>query len=108
MGAYWTLRIYPESPFFPMAFRVGRTYRVLEHRLVMAIHLGRCLEDWELVHHKDNDGLNNRFNNLELLTGGNAQNQMYAKMHRKITLLKACIVKLEEQNRLLRWNNKLL
>lgn len=39
---------------------------VLEHRLVMAIHLGRPLEDWEVVHHIDHNRSNNDISNLEL------------------------------------------
>jgi hypothetical protein len=40
----------------------------LEHRYLMAQKIGRSLQSNEHVHHKDDDGLNNRLSNLVLLS----------------------------------------
>jgi len=49
--------------FLPMARKDGY---IMEHRLLMAIHLGRCLSRTEVVHHMNHDPQDNRLENLEL------------------------------------------
>jgi len=58
-----------DNPFYPMATNTGQKRfggYILQHRLVMAKHLGRCLEPFEVVHHIDGDKQNNGLSNLKL------------------------------------------
>ena len=48
----------------------GRRVARREHRVLMERHLGRKLEPWELVHHKDGNPQNNAIENLELVEWG--------------------------------------
>jgi len=67
---YIRVAIRRDDFFFPMSNHRGNEYRgyIMEHRLVMAKYLNRCLVPWEVVHHKNGIKTDNRLENLELLS----------------------------------------
>ena len=87
---YLLQKLFPADFFFPMARGDGY---VMEHRLVMAKHLGRCLHRWEIVHHKNHIKDDNRIENLQLVTDDR---------HKQLTELEKRITFLEKENRKLR------
>lgn len=109
LSGYVFIKLSPDSFFHSMADKRGY---VREHRLVMAQSLGRCLQPWEIVHHKGvrYKGIRNRSDNLR-----NNLQLVSDDRHSQLTILGNKIDKLlEEQKglkqeiRLLRLENKLL
>lgn len=94
--------------FYPMA---DKTNRVYEHRLVYAQHIGRCLQGWEIVHHR-NGKLNeqgekdNNWGNLQLTARG--QHDAITQMEAKVNALLVMQDDLMHEIRLLRWENETL
>jgi hypothetical protein len=44
-----------------------KAFEIAEHRLVVEQHIGRSLEPWESVHHRNGVRDDNRFENLEIV-----------------------------------------
>ncbi len=85
--------VLPLNDFFsPMG---DKSHRVLEHRLIMAKYLNRCLLAWEVVHHRNGVKGDNRLENLELLSSRGKHNIQINKY----------ILKLERENTVLREEN---
>lgn len=78
-GGYVLAKLEADSPYYPMQ---NKGSYVFEHRLVMAMSLGRCLEPWETVHHKNGIRTDNRLDNLKLLpkAGHNTQSHAYIRL----------------------------
>jgi ribosomal protein S27E len=90
-NGYYYVRLQKDDFFFSMA--LANNY-VLEHRLIMAKHLGRCLHSWEIVHHKDHNRINNDINNLQLVD---------ISYHQILTVLENSNKKLQLENNNLKY-----
>jgi len=89
-GGYIGIWVSSDDPFYPMADKSGY---VLEHRLIVAKKLGRCLLKAEHVHHRDGIKDHNEDSNLELISPAN--HALYG------TMCANC--ELRKEIRLLRW-----
>lgn len=79
--------VYVRIPNHPRATSTGYVY---EHRAVVENHLGRLLEDGEVVHHVNHDKTDNRIENLVLLNG-----KSHARLHGEEMHKEAYVVKLK-------------
>lgn len=100
---YIGIRLSPDDFFFPMA---GLKEYVLEHRLVVARRLGRCLQPWEIVHHRNHIKDDNGDENLYLATdAGHKQitrlETILKRQQLDIETLKGQVMLLEAENALL-------
>ena len=86
-GGKWTTktgRTYIYMPDHPCCNSRGY---VIAHRLVMEKVLGRYLSSDEIVHHKDENPLNNHFTNLEVMTKAEHMRHHALKRHSEFRLL---------------------
>ena len=104
-NGYIMITLQPDDFFLPMA---GTDRRVLEHRLVMAKYLNRCLLPWEIIHHKNGIRNDNRIENLSLMkgraahSGFNILQRNNMKLEKRILQLEQRIILLEADNALLK------
>lgn len=96
---YKMVLLEPNSPFIAMGIKAAgsSSLYVREHRLVMAQHLGRPLERWEVVHHKNHHKLDNRIENLELIQGQTCH-QGETIAHTELLKMKAEMTRLKAEN----------
>ena len=73
LRGYVYVRLEEDDFFLPMA-NVKRWVR--EHRLIIAQEIGRCLQQWEHVHHKNGIKGDNRRTNLQLVVMGEHNGQV--------------------------------
>jgi len=98
-GYVWVKLQPNEQRFAPMANHRGY---VREHRLVLAKSLGRCLESWEVVHHKNGVKNDNRIDNLKLLPNRN-YHQSDLVLKSRLKQLECKVKEQDKELRLLKW-----
>lgn len=85
---YVSIQLLPTDKYYKMAKKNGYA---MEHRVIMARHLNRCLDKKEIVHHLNGIRDDNRIENLALV-------DRRTHPHRTIAeLQKERIIKLEQQ-----------
>jgi len=98
---YYAVQIPKDSAYLPMSF--DRRGYALEHRLVIAQHLGRLLLDSEVVHHINGNKADNRLDNLELLPN-DASHLPYTRLQQQVNKLREQVEQQGSQIRLLKWH----
>lgn len=104
---YIHVRVYPSDLYYSMVNNIGY---VAEHRLVMARHLGRPLERWEIVHHRHDrfpagsreDKQDNRIENLELLPTKYSHNAVTV-LEKEVRELRKSVAEITVKMRLYEW-----
>lgn len=86
-----------DSFFYPMG---NKDHYVLEHRLIMAKHLGRNLHSWEIVHHLNGKRADNQLSNLQLVMA-DTHNAMTLLTNR-VRVLEKRLTAMEAENTLLK------
>ena len=93
-AGYIRIKLFPGDFFFSMTDKQGY---VMEHRLIVARALGRCLHKWEIVHHKGvkyplrsrENRTDNRYpENLQLISDDG---------HKQITIMEKIIEELRQK-----------
>lgn len=77
---------------------------VMEHRLVVAQSLGRCINPWEIVHHKNRIRNDNKIANLQLVSDD--EHKQLTLMENRIRKLEATTIEQAKEIRLLKWQIK--
>lgn len=76
-NGYLAVSVRADHPFASMGQASGNRYKMQEHRLRMAEHLGRPLLRTETVHHINGKRDDNRIENLELRAGHHGSGQRW-------------------------------
>lgn len=92
-SGYIVIKLQPDDFFYSMT---GKDGYIFEHRLMVAKRLGRCLQPWEIVHHKDHIRDHNTDDNLQLVSDIG---------HKQLSIIEAFISKLQKKIGLLQVEN---